>query len=78
MSRPSNCRHCASMCCGDVNWCDEHDEAMSDIQILVHRNCPDFRWCRVDALTFEVWWEDKPPRPKHMRCDGQMELEVAD
>lgn len=75
MSRPRNCRHCAFMCCGDANWCDEHDEAMSDAQISVHRNCPDWRWCELDALTFKVFVESC--ESQELNVDRQLRMEMV-
>ncbi len=76
MSRPRNCRHCAWMVCGDANWCSEHEEVMSDAQISVHRNCPDWRWCELDALTFEVF-VDSCER-QGLNVDGQLRMEVCE
>ena len=76
MSRPHNCRHCAFMCCGDANWCSEHEEVMSDMQILVARKCPDWHWCEMDALTM-VEWHEHVPQSKRSVLDGQTRLEVG-
>jgi len=76
MSRPHNCRHCAFMCCGDANWCSEHEEVMSDKQILVARKCPDWHWCEMDALTM-VEWHEHVPKIKRAVLDGQTQLEVG-
>lgn len=73
MSRPHNCRHCTFMVCGDANWCSEHNEVMSDIQIFVARKCPDWEWNEIDALTLTEW---KPNSGKKAVLDGQMKLEV--
>lgn len=71
MSRPHNCRHCTFMVCGDANWCSEHNEVMSDVQILVARKCPDWEWNEIDALTLTEW---KPKPEKKAVLDGQMKL----
>lgn len=73
MSRPHNCRHCTFMVCGDVNWCSEHEEVMSDMQIQVARKCSEFEWNSIDALTLTEW-EPMPPR-KRIVLDGQTTLE---
>lgn len=76
MSRPHNCRHRAWMMCGDINWCDEHEDTMSDAQIFAARKCPDWRWCETDALTMDEWQE---PRPSERAVlDGQMRLEMEE
>lgn len=75
MSRPRNCRHCAFMCCGDANWCGEHEETMSDRQISTARKCPDWQWCEIDALTL-VEWREHTPQGKRAVPDGQTRLEV--
>lgn len=75
MSRPRNCRHCAFMCCGDANWCSEHEKVMSDAQISVHRNCQDWRWCELDSLTFEVFAE--ACERQELIVDRQMRMEVG-
>ena len=77
MTRPHNCRHCASMCCGDANWCDERDEVMTDRQISVARNCPHWQWCEIDALTLQEWHECVPKK-RSVALEGQMELVVKD
>lgn len=74
MSRPRNCRHCTWMCCGDANWCSEHEEVMSDGQIWAARKCPEWEWNPIDALTLEEW-TPKPPS-KRAVLDGQMMMEV--
>lgn len=77
MSRPHNCRHCSFMVCGDANWCSEHEEVMSDEQILVARKCPDWQWCEIDALTL-VEWHEHVPQSKRAVLDGQIRLEVSE
>ena len=74
MSRPRNCRHCSAMVCGDANWCSEHEEVMSDMQICAARECPEWEWNPIDAFTL-MEWEPKPPS-KRAVLDGQMSLEV--
>ena len=48
---------------------------MSDAQISVHRNCPDWRWCELDALTFEVFVESC--ERQGLKVDRQMRMEVT-
>lgn len=72
MSRPHNCRHCSFMVCGDANWCSEHEEVMSDVQIFVARKCQDWEWNPIDALTFAEWTPTPPS--KSAVLDGQMRL----
>ena len=74
MRQPHNCRHCSFMVCGDANWCSEHEEVMSDMQIWAARKCPEWEWNSIDALTLEEW-TPKPPR-KRAVLDGQMMMEV--
>lgn len=76
MSRPHNCRHCSSMCCGDANWCSEHNEVMNDGQICAARNCPEWELNPIDALTLKEW---EPTHPsKRAMLDGQMTIGVAE
>ena len=49
---------------------------MSDAQISVHRNCSDWRWCEMDALTFEVFVESC--ERKGLRVDRQLRMMVDD
>lgn len=74
MSKPRNCRHCTWMVCGDANWCSEHEEVMTDYQIWVRRECPDFEWNPLDALT-QKEWEETPPKKRPV-LDGQLVMEV--
>lgn len=74
MSKPHNCRHCSFMVCGDANWCSEHEETMSDMQIWVARKCPEWEWNPIDALTLAEWTET-PPRKRPV-LDGQMVIEL--
>ena len=76
MCKPHNCRHCSFMVCGDANWCDEHDECMSDTQISVARKCTDWEWNEIDALTFKEW--EPAPERKNLILEGQMALEVVE
>ncbi len=71
MSRPHNCRHCSHMTCGDANWCSQHNELLSDGQIVAARKCPDWEWNPIDALTF-IEWSSNPD--KKAVLDGQMKL----
>lgn len=50
---PRNCRHCTHMTCGDANWCSEREKTYSDAQISAHRECPEFEYNPIDALTLE-------------------------
>lgn len=74
MSKPHNCRHCSFMVCGDANWCSEHEETMSDMQIWAARKCPEWEWNPIDALTL-MEWEPTPPRKRPV-LDGQTTLEL--
>lgn len=74
MSEPHNCRHCTFMVCSDANWCSEHEEVMSDMQIRTARKCPEWEWNPIDALTFNEWTET-PPRKRPV-LDGQMVIEL--
>lgn len=74
MSKPRNCRHCTWMVCGDANWCSEHEEVMSDVQIWAARKCPEWEWNPIDALTFEEW--TLKPQRKRAVLDDQMMMEV--
>jgi len=74
MSMPRNCRHCSYMVCGDANWCSEHEEVMSDMQILAARKCPEWEWNPIDALTLKEWKSALPSRKTVL--DGQMRIEV--
>ena len=76
MSEPHNCRHCSFMVCGDANWCSEHEEVMSDMQIWAARKCPEWEWNPIDALTLAEWTET-PPRKRPV-LDGQMAIEMGD
>ena len=73
MSRPHNCRHCSFMACGDANWCSEHEEVMSDMQIWVARNCSEWEWNPIDALTLREW-KPIPPSERKGVLDGQTTL----
>lgn len=75
MSKPRNCRHCSFMVCGDANWCSEHKEVMSDMQIWVARKCPQWEWNEIDAPTFEEWTEIQPRKCPVL--DGQMAMELG-
>ena len=74
MSIPRNCRHCSYMVCGDANWCSEHKEVMSDMQISVSRKCPEWELNPIDALTLKEWRSALPSRKAVI--DGQMRIEV--
>lgn len=76
MSRPHNCRHCSFMVCGDANWCSEHEEVMSDMQIWAARKCPEWEWNPMDALTLKEW-EPTPPSEQKAVLDGQMAIEMG-
>lgn len=75
MSKPHNCRHCSFMVCGDANWCSEHEETMTDMQIRVARECPEWEWNELDALTFEVWRESVSVEKRPV-LDGQTAMEL--
>lgn len=75
MAKPHNCRHCSFMVCGDANWCSEHEEVMSDMQIWVARKCPEWEWNPIDALTLHEY-QERMPVGKRAVLDGQLELGV--
>lgn len=58
------------MACGDANWCSEHEEVMSDMQIWVARNCSEWEWNPIDALTLREW-KPIPPSERKGVLDGQ-------
>ena len=74
MAKPHNCRHCSFMVCGDANWCSEHEEVMSDMQIQTARKCPEWEWNPIDALTLAEWAEAQPRKCPVL--DGQMVIEL--
>jgi len=63
------------MVCGDANWCSEHEECMTDMQIWVARKCPEWEWNPIDALTLKEW-EEHIPVNRRAVLDRQMMLEV--
>lgn len=73
MNKPHNCRHCSFMVCGDANWCSEHEEVMSDMQIQVARKCPEWEWNEIDALTMEEW-KPTPQSERKAVLDGQVTM----
>lgn len=73
MAKPRNCRHCSFMVCGDANWCSEHEETMSDMQIQVARKCPEWEWNEIDALTMKEW-KSTPQSERKAVLDGQVTM----
>ena len=58
------CRYCANCVCGDIVYCSEHKNEMSEATAKKVNQCKDFVFNEIDALGFDLNKKYKPREPK--------------
>ena len=58
------CRYCASLCNGDVLYCDEKDKILSEAQIKRPNKCKEYVYCGFDENGFKHTVKERKQKKK--------------
>ncbi len=72
------CRYCCFLCVGDVPYCTEKEQTISEVAAKSPNRCSSYAMNPIDAFgENKNGYKPREKRePKKTQCDGQISLEV--